>query len=342
MRTVLVTGASGFVAAHAIARLLALGYEVRGTIRSLSRTPVVHGMLRHAGVDTSGVRLVVADLLADEGWAEAVRGCDAVLHVASPFPVRNPKDHDELVVPARDGTLRVLRAARDAGVGRVVLTSSFAAVGYGHAPGKVLDERDWTDPDTPGLSAYVRSKAIAERAAWDFVDTEGHGLELVALNPVGIFGPVLGPDYSASTAIIARMLAGGLPVAPPASTNTVDVRDVADALVTAMLSERAAGRRYLLAAGEPVSFAQIGRILRRNLDRDARRAPVVTVPGWLLRPAARIVPALRASARQRGAIRRVDTTRARTELGWAPRSNEEAITATGESLLRLGLLEGSR
>ncbi|HEV3190220.1 MAG TPA: NAD-dependent epimerase/dehydratase family protein, partial [Polyangiaceae bacterium] len=193
MSTVLVTGGSGFVGSHVILQLLSAGHVVRTTVRSLKREESVRAMLRGAGADP-GDRLsfFAADLECDDGWAEGIAGCDYVMHVASPIPIAAPKSEDELIIPARDGVLRVLRAARDAKVKRVVLTSSCGAVYYGHPPQEApFDETSWTNPDGE-MSAYVKSKAIAERAAWDFMTTEGGALELSVINPAGIFGPVLG------------------------------------------------------------------------------------------------------------------------------------------------------
>jgi dihydroflavonol-4-reductase len=341
MATVLVTGGTGFLGAHAIARLLSDGHQVRTTLRSLSRQADVEAMLRTAGApDAGGVRYFQADLTADAGWAEAAAGADYALHVASPFPGSAPKDEDEIIVPARDGALRVLRAARDAGVRRVVLTSSFAAVGYGHGKtSRVFDDRDWTDTGGPGVSAYIKSKAIAERAAWDFIEADGKDLELSVVNPVGIFGPVLGRDYSSSIQIIAMMLNGGMRAAPPMWTQVVDVRDAADLHVRAMTAPQAAGQRYLALAGDPMSFAEIGAVLRARLGDAAAKAPARTAPAWLIRLMARFQPRLQEVVPQLGVVRRASSAKARAELDWSPRSSEDTITASGQSLIRLGLLK---
>jgi len=339
MATVLVTGGTGFLGAHTIARLLTDGHQVRTTVRDLSRQTDVEAMLRTAGAPgITAVQYVQADLTRDEGWAEAVKGADYVLHVASPFPGAAPEDENEIIIPARDGALRVLRAARDADVRRVVLTSSFAAVGYGHGPtSRVFDEHDWTNVDGPGVSAYVKSKAIAERAAWDFMEGEGRDLELTVVNPVGIFGPVLGPDYASSIQIIATMLNGGMRPALPLWTQVVDVRDVADLHARAMTAPGAAGQRYLALAGEPVSFHQIAATLRSRLGAAAAKVPRRTAPAGLIRVLARFQPRLRELAPQLTVIRRASNAKARAELGWSPRSNEDAVAASGESLVRLGL-----
>ena len=230
------------------------------------------------GIDT--VEFAPADLTAEDGWPEAVRGVDYVIHVASPFPTGPPKNEDEVIGPARDGALRVLRAAADAGVRRVVLTSSFAAVGYGQRDDRVFTEDDWTDVHGPGVSAYVKSKTLAERAAWDFAAHHDGASELAVINPVGIFGPVLGPDYSASIGIIKSMLAGQMRSAPPIWTNVVDVRDAADLHLLAMTAPEAAGQRYIAAAGDPISFHDISLALRRRLGEAASKAPSGTArPG---------------------------------------------------------------
>jgi dihydroflavonol-4-reductase len=340
MATILVTGGTGFLGAHTIARLLADGHQVRTTLRSLSRQREVEAMLRTAGAPDAGrVRYFQADLTADAGWDEAVAGAEYVLHIASPFPSAAPKDENEIIVPAREGALRVLRAARDAGARRTVLTSSFAAVGYGHGQtSRVFDERDWTDTSGPGISAYIKSKAVAERAAWDLIDTEGKEMELSVVNPVGIFGPVLGPDYSTSIQIIAAMLNGGMRVAPPMWTQVVDVRDVADLHVRAMTAPQAAGQRYLALAGAPMSFAEIGAALRARLGDPAAKAPDRTAPAWLIRLMARFQPRLQGLVPQLGVVRRASNEKARTELGWSPRPNDDTVAASGESLIRLGLL----
>ncbi|MET9254484.1 aldehyde reductase [Streptomyces sp. NPDC003717] len=342
MAHVLVTGGTGFLGAHTIAQLLTAGHTVTTTVRSLSRRPDVERMLAVVGAPGADkVAYVAADLTADRGWDRAVRGADHVLHVASPFPARQPAHEDDVIVPARDGALRVLRAARDAGVRRTVLTSSFAAVGYGHGPtARTFAEDDWTRTDGPGVSAYIKSKAVAERAAWDFVEREGDGMELTVVNPVGIFGPVLGPDYSASIRIVHAMLTGGMRAAPPIWTNTVDVRDAADLHLRAMTAPQAAGQRYLALAGEPVSFHDIALALRARLGAAAAKAPTGTAPAWLLRLLAAVRPALRETVPQLGVVRRASAAKARKELDWSPRSNEDAVVATAESLVRLGLLSG--
>src|SRR5208283_1611256 len=263
--TVLVTGGYGFIGSHSILQLLAAGYEVRTSVRSLKREVDVRATLKQGGAEP-GDRLsfIAADLENDAGWPEAVAGCQYVLHVASPFPSSVPKNDDELIVPAREGALRVLRAARDSGVKRVVLTSSFAAIGYGHKPQTApFNETNWTDLNGEGLGAYVKSKTIAERAAWDFIAREGGGLELAVVNPVGVFGPVLGPDYSTSILLVQRLMDGAMPGLPRLYFGAVDVRDVVDLHIRAMTDPAAKGERFLAVAGDAMSISDIARVLKR-------------------------------------------------------------------------------
>ena len=344
---VLVTGGSGFIAMHCIARLLAAGHRVRASVRSLQREPQVRATLKAAGVD-AGERLgfVAADLTADAGWAEAAAGCDYVLHVASPFPLAVPRHEDELIVPARDGALRVLRASRDAGVKRVVQTSSFAAIGYGHAQlDRPFDEHDWSKPDGEGITAYAKSKTLAERAAWHFMAREGGAMELAVVNPVGVFGPVLGPDFSTSIEIVKRMLDGALPAVPRITFGVVDVRDVADLHLLAMTHPEAAGERFLAVAGEFVSLREIGLMLKRRLGDAASRVPTRELPDWLLRIVAIFDKSARQIVPELGKRKDATADKARRVLGWQPRSAEDAVAATAESLVALGLLKhrvGSR
>jgi nucleoside-diphosphate-sugar epimerase len=342
MSIVLVTGGSGFVAAHCILQLLAAGHQVRTTVRSLKREADVRAMLAQGGASSADrLAFAVADLERDAGWAEAVIGCEYVLHVASPFPPTVPKDENELIVPAREGALRVLRASRDAGVKRVVLTSSFAAIGYGHAAQAApFDEKDWTNVDGPAnndVRPYVKSKAIAERAAWDFMSREGGGLELAVVNPVGVFGPVLGPDYSTSILLVQRLLDGSMPGCPKLYFGVVDVRDVADLHLRAMTDPAAKGERFLAVAGDFMSMLQIARVLRSRLGEAARKVPKREVPNWLVRLAALRDPAVKQIVPELGKVKNATNAKAKRVLGWNPRSNEEAVVATAESLVRLRL-----
>jgi nucleoside-diphosphate-sugar epimerase len=343
MSAILVTGGSGFIGVHAILQLLAAGHQVRTTVRSLARESGVRAMLTQGGADPGDrLSLVAANLEADAGWREAVTGCEYVLHVASPFPAGAPEHEDELIVPAREGALRVLRASREAGVRRVVLTSSFAAIGYGHEPRATpFDETDWTDPDTPGTSAYVKSKTLAERAAWNFMATEGGSLELAVINPVAVFGPVLGPDYSTSILLLKRLMDGSIPGSPRLYFGVVDVRDVADLHIRAMTHAAAKGERFLAVAGEGMSIRDMARVLKSRMGAAARRVPTWQLPDWVVRLAAMRDPAVRQILPELGKVKNASNEKARRVLGWAPRSNEAAIVATAESLLQLGQLRGS-
>jgi nucleoside-diphosphate-sugar epimerase len=341
---VLVTGGSGFIGAHCILQLLDAGYRVRTTVRSLKREPDVRAMLKVGGVEPgNALSFFAADLTSDAGWPEAVASCDFVLHVASPLPAREPKHEDDVVIPAREGALRVLRASRDAGVKRVVLTSSFAAIGYGQKPRtEPYSEKDWTDPNTADLSAYAKSKTLAERAAWDFMSREGGALELAVVNPVGVFGPVLGPDYSTSITIVQRLMDGALPGAPRISFGIVDVRDVADLHLRAMTNPAAKGERFLAVAGEFMTFEEIARLLKARMGAAAARVPTRVLPDWVIRIAAIFDKSIGLVLPELGKTKSGTNEKAKRVLGWAPRSNEEAIIATAESLLRLGLLKNQK
>jgi nucleoside-diphosphate-sugar epimerase len=342
MSRILVTGGSGFIGSHIILQLLAAGHEVRTTVRNLKREGNVRAMLRVGGAEP-GERLTffAADLVNDAGWLHAVAGCEYVLHVASPLPENLPKDENEIIRPAREGTLRVLRTARDAGVKRVVLTSSFGAIGYGQKQRtKTFDETDWSDPNGE-LTSYVKSKTLAERAAWEFIEKEGNGLELSVVNPVGVFGPVLGPDYSASILMVSRLLDGAMPGVPRLYFGIVDVRDVADLHIRAMSLPAAKGERFLGVAGDFMSMLEIAKVLKRRMGDWAKRVPTRQIPDWLVRLAALRDPVIKLILPELGKYKNATNEKARQVLGWAPRSNEEAIVATAESLVRLGLLKDS-
>ncbi len=340
MSTVLVTGGSGFIASHTILQLLAAGHHVKTTVRDLKRESDVRALLKQGGSEPGNrVQFFAAGLEKDQGWAEAVAGCDYVLHMASPFPPNLPKHEDELIIPARQGALRVLRAARNAGVKRVVITSSFAAVGYGHpVQAQPFDETSWTNPDAPDVMPYTKSKTLAERAAWDFIEGEGGALELSAVNPVGVFGPVLGKDYATSILIVQKMLDGSMPGVPRLKFGAVDVRDVADLHLRAMTHPAAKGERFLAVAGDFLSLLEIASFLKAHLGEAARRVPTRELPDWLVRLARFKDASVKQILPELGKHKNATSAKAQRVLGWSHRSAEDSIVATGESLVRLGFV----
>ena len=332
-QTVLVTGGSGFLGSWCLVEALRRGYNARTTVRSLTREPEVRAMLA-AQVDVGDrLAVVAADLNDDRGWQEAVAGCDYVLHVASPFPSAQPKDPEELIAPARDGTLRVLRASLAAGVQRVVLTSSSAAIrgGGGANPGRLLTEEDWTDPATPGLTPYTRSKTIAERAAWDFAREAGGVGRLTTVNPSAILGPVLGEHRSYSLQVVERMLAG-MPGVPRLGFSFVDVRDVADLELRAMTAPATGGERFL-AAGPFLWMSQVAGILRERLGPQARKVPRRGVPDLLVRAMGIFDPGVRSVVGELGQEVGYSSAKAQERLGWSPRPLEQTIVDCARSLL---------
>lgn len=341
-KSVLVTGGSGFIAGHIILQLLDAGYTVRTTVRSLERETNVRAVLVEAGMKRGdALAFVEADLTSDTGWATAVKGIDYVLHVASPIHTENVKDENQVIGPARDGALRVLRAARDAGVSRVVLTSAFHAVGFGH--GKVdrtFTEADWSVVDGPGVDAYGKSKILAERAAWDFIGTEGGSMELTTILPVAVMGPVMGRDVSGANQIIQRSLAGQMPGYPNMFVPIVDVRDVAAAHIAAMTAPAAAGERFLVTSGRPaIAMKQIGAILKDHFGEAAKRVPTRSIPNAVVRIAALFKTEFRSVAADLNYQKKVSGDKASRLLGLQPRDPEDAIIAAAQSMIAHSLVK---
>jgi dihydroflavonol-4-reductase len=337
---VLVTGGSGYIASYVIAQLLSEGYEVATTIRNLGREPQVRETLAKIAPNQDKLSFYAADLLSDSGWAEAVAGRDYVIHVASPLPSVMPKSDDDLIIPAREGALRALRFARDAGVKRVVMTSSTAAITYGLSgpASKPFTEEDWTDETSPDASAYVRSKTVAEKAAWAFMKAEGGALELTTINPGAVLGPVLGTDYSASIQIVEKLMKGAFPACPRLGFPLVDVRDIADLHIRAMVAPAAAGQRFL-GAGEFFWMEGIARILKDDLGLKARKVPTGKLPSFVMRLLANFDPIVKGIVFELDKERPISNAKARSVLGWTPRPERESIVATAESLIREGVVQ---
>lgn len=334
--TVLVTGGTGFLGGWCIVEALRAGHRVRATVRDLAREQEVRDAVARE-IDADGrLEVVRADLNEDGGWTEALAGCEYVLHVASPFPAKQPKDPQELIVPAREGTLRVLRAALDAGASRVVATSSVAAMrndrgGALHGE-REMTEEDWSDPAGDHMTPYAQSKVLAERAAWELVRERGAEHRLVTIQPGAIAGPVLGPDRSYSLRAIERLLDGEMPGLPKLGFAFSDVRDLAALHVKAMTAPEAGGQR-LPAAGEFLWFADIARILREHLGANARKVPTRQVPNFVVRAIALVDPEARSVSDELGWKTLFSWENAHRRTGWSPRPVQETILDCARSLL---------
>ncbi len=334
--TVLVTGGSGYIAGFAIRQLLDAGWQVRTTLRHPAREAVLRPLL---GGDGESLRFFTADLTADAGWAEAMAGCTHVAHVASPFSTSAPRHEDDLIVPAREGVLRALRFARQAGVTRFVQTSSVAAIAYGHGKGvHRFTEADWTDLAGADVYAYVKSKTLAERAARDWVAAEGGCLEFVSINPAAVLGPVWNDDFSPSIEVVRQLLAGLLPGCPDLGFGIVDVRDVADLHVRALTAPGIAGERFI-ASGPFCKLIDVARVLKARMPDAARKVPTRRLPDWLVRVAARFNPMIRQIVGELGNVRDADAGHALAVLGWQTRPVEDSIVDCARSLIERGIVK---
>ncbi len=332
---ILVTGATGFIGGHCILDLLHHGYEVRGTLRDMSRADHLRSMLSAQMGEQVDIELVSASLTEEEGWSRAIAGCEGVFHLASPVPVVQPKDPFELIEPARQGTLNVLRAARDAGVRRVVLTSSVAAVqGTDRAAERTFTAEDWSDPHDPDLQPYSASKTVAELAAWQFV--EDHDLELAVVNPALVLGPALEKDYGSSLEALYKLMTGEVPLIPRFGFEIVDVRDVVTLHRLVYETPEAAGKRFLCGAGFRW-FIEVADLLRKEFP-ECRKIPKRTMPNVLARVFAVFVKEIELFLDDLDKIKKLDCSPA-LDIGWHPRSPEEAIIDGARSLLELGIVK---
>lgn len=337
---VLLTGISGFIGSHVALALLYAGYAVRGSLRDPSRAQGVKAALARAGADISALEFVTLDLSDDHGWREAATGCRYLMHVASPLVVRMPRDRDELIRPAVEGTRRAIGAALEASMERIVLTSSAAAVAYGHPHERTapFTAADWSRTDGDGVSAYTESKTRAELEAWSLMEAAGRRHDLVAINPTVVLGPLLDADIGVSPLLVRRLLEGAMPFAPRLSLGLVDVRDVAALHLAALGEYRAGGQRYLASAAS-VSMLELARILRAALPAYAGRLPRFEAPDWLVRALALVVPELRDNVRGLGRPpRRFDTSPAEALLGRPFITPRVAAAATAQSLVNFGLV----
>jgi nucleoside-diphosphate-sugar epimerase len=333
---VLVSGGSGYIAGFTIRQLIEQGWTVRATIRNLNREAEVRDWLK---VDNDRLSFFAADLTSDAGWAEAMAGCSHVVHMASPLPMNAVKDETELIVPARDGALRAIRFARDAGVTRLVMTSSVAAIFYGRTADKdVFTEADWTNVAAGDVSAYAKSKTIAERAARDWIAAEGGSLEFVTVNPGMVLGPLLGTDFSPSLEVVKRVLEGTYPALPDLGFNLVDVRDVADLHIRALSAPDMSGERFMAVAPHGfLRLMEIAAILREQLPDHAGKVPVRRMPNWVMRIVSLFDPAVRQLIGELGKVRRAEPTHAMEKLGWRPRAAADSVVDTANSLIAMGV-----
>lgn len=331
MKTILVTGGSGFVAGWCIVELLRQGYRVRATLRSASREATVRAGVASQIDPDDRLTFAYADLTRDEGWDAAMTGCDGVLHIASPLGREGPADRDALVAPARDGTLRVLRAAVAAGVDRVVMTSA-AATARERGSSAISTEAVWADPDDPLLDPYRRSKILAERAAWEFMRRDGGTTTLTTIHPGAVFGPILPGGDPASVWVIGGLLQGRPPRLLNLGLSVVDVRDLAAAHVAALTAPDAPGERFL-ATGHFMWMPDIAKVLRDGLGTAGAKVPQRTLPDPLVHLLAVFMPRLRIFRRDLSQRRDADNSKARARLGFDPRPPEETLIACARSLL---------
>lgn len=336
--TVLVTGGTGYIAGELIDQLLAKGWCVRTTVRSKRKSE----QALRARWPNAGDQLFVfeAELMSDAGWDLANEGCTHVTHVASPIAVSAPKHEDEMIVPAREGTLRALRFARDAGVKRFVQTSSMAAVAYGRSD-KVytVTEADWTDVNHRDVYPYVKSKTIAERAAREWVAAEGGEIEFVSVNPSMVLGPVHSPDFSPSVEAVKQVLDGSMPMAPDLGISIVDTRDCADLHVRCLETPGLANERFLC-AGRFMKIIEIAEVLRRQLPPEhTRKVPKKVMPNWMVGMLALVNPGVRSIKAEVGKTRNVDASHAKQRLGWETRPAEESLVDCAKSLIEHGVVK---
>lgn len=332
---VFVSGGSGYIAGFLIRQLIAEGWEVNTTIRSLAREAEVRGWLN---VDNSKLHFFAADLTSDPGWADAMAGCSHAAHLASPLPAHKPKHDDELIIPARDGALRALRFAKAAGIKRFVMTSSVAAISYGHKGQTRFTEADWTDVSSPDAYAYVKSKTIAERAAREWVAAEGEGMEFCTINPSLVIGPLMAPDFSTSLEAVKKLLEGSMPGLPRLGFGMVDVRDVADLHVRCLTAPDMAGERFI-ASGPFMWIADMAAILREGMGAEARKVPTRRLPSWLMRIVARFDPLVKQVVSELDNVRDNDASHAKAVLGWETRAARNSILDAARDMLRLGVVK---
>ena len=331
---VLLTGISGFLGGHVALQLLESGYAVRGSLRDLKRADKVRQTLQRAGADTSRLEFVALDLMSDKGWAEAMDGVRYVQHVASPFVTSMPVDKMDLIRPAVEGTTRALEAAFAAKVERIVLTSSMAAVMYGHPKSRTtpFTAADWTDLEGRDINAYIESKTRAERAAWQIAERHGRTGDLAVINPGAIFGPLLDEDPGTSAVLIQRLLNGSMPAAPDMAFTMIDVRDVAALHVAAMTKPDAGGHRFPSGDGT-FSFMDVTAMLRAAFPAYARKLPRFRAPNWLVRILGLFDRDVRGNLGELGVFKRGDASDALALLRRPFIPARDAIVETAKSLI---------